>query len=125
MNHGKHHEHQQHHHSSGTVPNESKPGHISHHTDHDRSKTAKHGEENVHDKHAGHHTGDFLKRFWICLVLTIPALLLSHMIQQWLGFELKFVGDKYVLLCLGSLIYFYGGWPFLVGMIREIRDKAI
>ena len=42
-----------------------------------------------HDKHAGHHTGDFLKRFWICLILTIPVLALSHMIQQWFGFRLK------------------------------------
>ena len=53
-----------------------------------------------HDKHAGHHTQDFLKRFWICLGLTIPVLLLSHMIQQWLGIEIKFTGDKYVLLAL-------------------------
>jgi P-type Cu2+ transporter len=78
-----------------------------------------------HDKHAGHHTQDFLKRFWICLGLTIPVLLLSHMIQQWLGFEIEFAGDKYVLLALGSIIYFYGGWPFLIGMTSEIRDKAI
>ena len=81
--------------------------------------------ETIHDKHAGHHTGDFLKRFWICLVLTIPVLALSHMVQQWLGFELTFFGDKYVLLALGSVIYFYGGWPFLVGMVREIKYKAI
>lgn len=78
-----------------------------------------------HDKHAGHHTEDFLKRFWICLVITIPVLLLSHMIQQWFGFELRFTGDKYVLLILSSIIYFYGGMPFLKGMVTEIRDKAI
>ncbi|MBN8833697.1 MAG: copper-translocating P-type ATPase [Niastella sp. SCN 39-18] len=84
-----------------------------------------HKGHSAHDKHAGHHTHDFLKRFWICLVLTIPVLLLSHMIQQWIGFELKFPGDKYVLLTLGSVIYFYGGWPFLTGMISEIRNKAI
>ena len=129
MNQGQHHEHQRqndsHQHSPGKPSNENKPGNSGHHTDHNHSKAAKHDEENMHDKHAGHYTRDFLKRFWICLVLTIPALLLSHMIQQWLGFELKFAGDKYVLLGLGSLIYFYGGWPFLVGMIREIRDKAI
>lgn len=79
----------------------------------------------MHDKHAGHHTEDFLKRFWICMVLTIPLLLLSHMIQQWLGFTITFSGDKYVLLGLGCVIYFYGGMPFLKGMVREIRDKAI
>ena len=93
--------------------------------EHQHAKHEKGKSETMHDKHAGHHTGDFLKRFWICLVLTVPVLALSHMVQQWLGFELKFLGDKYVLLALGSVIYFYGGWPFLVGMIREIKDKAI
>jgi P-type Cu2+ transporter len=78
-----------------------------------------------HDKHAGHHTEDFLKRFWVCLVVTVPVLLLSHMIQQWLGFEMRFDGDKYILLVLGSFIYFYGGMPFLKGMVSEIRDRAV
>ncbi|MCU7551846.1 heavy metal translocating P-type ATPase [Chitinophagaceae bacterium LB-8] len=79
----------------------------------------------MHDKHAGHHTEDFLKRFWVCLIVTIPILLLSHMIQQWLGFELRFTGDKYVLLILGTFVYFYGGMPFLKGMVSEIKDNAI
>ena len=78
-----------------------------------------------HDKHAGHHTEDFLNRFWICLILTIPLLLLSHMIQQWLGFHISFAGHKYVLLLLGTTIYFYGGMPFLKGMVAEIKHKAI
>lgn len=74
-----------------------------------------------HDEHAGHHTEDFLKRFWICLVITIPVLLLSHMIQQWLGFQLTFTGDRYLLLALSSVIFFYGGWPFLTGLVRELK----
>jgi Cu2+-exporting ATPase len=74
-----------------------------------------------HDEHAGHHTADFLKRFWICLVITIPVLLLSHMIQQWLGFQITFTGDRYLLLALSSVIFFYGGWPFLVGLVRELK----
>lgn len=84
-----------------------------------------HHAENAHDKHAGHHTGDFLQRFWICLVVTIPVLLLSHMIQTWFRFSLTFPGDNYVLLLLGSFIYFYGGMPFLKGMVNEIRHNAI
>src|SRR5215211_1246736 len=79
----------------------------------------------MHDKHAGHHTQDFLKRFWICLAVTIPVLLLSHMIQQWFGFDLRFTGDKYVLLLLGAFIYVYGGMPFLKGMVSETKDKAV
>ena len=82
-------------------------------------------EGNLHDKHAGHHTEDFLKRFWVCLALTVPVVLLSEMIQHWFGFHLSFPGARYVLLLLGSLIYFYGGLPFLKGMVSEIRDKAI
>lgn len=77
-----------------------------------------------HDEHAGHHTGDFLKRFWFCLAVTVPILLLSHMIQQWIGFELIFPGDKYILLALSSFIYCYGGWPFLVGMVRELKWRT-
>jgi Cu2+-exporting ATPase len=79
----------------------------------------------AYNKHAGHDTHDFLKRFWICLIITVPVLLLSPMIQQWLGFEVTFAGDKYLLLLLSSIIYFYGGMPFLKGMVSEIGDKAI
>ncbi|WP_342084884.1 heavy metal translocating P-type ATPase [Dyadobacter sp. OTU695] len=78
-----------------------------------------------HDKHAGHHTEDFLKRFWICAALTVPVLLLSHMIQQMAGFDFAFAGDKYALLILSSAIYIYGGWPFLAGLAGEVKDKNL
>jgi Cu2+-exporting ATPase len=83
------------------------------------------GQAHAHDKHAGHHTQDFLRRFWMCLILTVPVLLLSEMIQHWFGFHISFPGDKYVLLLLGTIIYVYGGMPFLKGMVSETRDKAI
>ena len=76
-----------------------------------------------HDEHAGHHTEDFLKRFWICLVITVPILLLSHMVQQWAGFTLSFTGDKYVLLALSTFVYIYGGGPFLKGLVRELKHR--
>lgn len=79
----------------------------------------------TYDKHHGHHTSDFLKRFWVSLVVTIPILALSHMIQQWIGFNLAFGGDKYVLLALGTFIYLYGGMPFLKGMLGEGKANAI
>lgn len=79
----------------------------------------------MHDKHAGHHTEDFLKRFWIGLGLTVPVVLLSEMIQHWFGFHLAFTGSQYILLLLGTVIYLYGGMPFLKGMVSEIRDNAI
>jgi Cu2+-exporting ATPase len=78
----------------------------------------------MHDKHAGHHTEDFLKRFW-ALILNVPVLCLSEMIQHGIGFHITSAGDQYVLIALDSFIYFYGGMPFLKGMVSEIRDKAI
>ena len=77
------------------------------------------------DKHAGHHATDFLTRFWVCVALTIPILALSHMIQQLFGFHVFFAGDNYILLLLGTIIYFYGGWPFLKGMVAELKHRSI
>lgn len=112
-------DHSQHHHHEHYVHEE----HSEHHH-HKSSKEVSHG-HSMHDKHAGHHTHDFLKRFWICLIVTIPVLLLSHMIQQWFGFEIIFTGDQYVLLLLSTFIYVYGGMPFLKGLVSEVRDNAI
>ena len=66
---------------------------------------------------------DFKKRFWVSLVLTVPILALSEMIQQWFGFELVFQGDKYILFGLSTILFFYGGWPFLKGLAEEIKDR--
>ena len=76
-----------------------------------------------HDHHAMM-INDFKKRFWISLILTVPVLLLSEMIQHWLAFEIKFAGDKYILLIISSFIFFYGGWPFLKGFAGEIKAKS-
>lgn len=118
------HEHHHHSHEHHGHENQSK---VEDHTNHTSMQEHAHKgmEHGMHDKHAGHHTEDFLKRFWISLALTIPAVLLSQMIQHWFGFHISFPGDKYVLLLLGTVIYFYGGMPFLKGMISEIRNHAI
>ena len=79
--------------------------------------------------HAGHDhsqmVADFRKRFWISLLLTIPVLALSPMIQHVLGLGegWRFAGDAYILTALSSVIYFYGGWPFLDGLRQEIRAR--
>lgn len=66
---------------------------------------------------------EFSRRFWVSLGLTIPVLLLSPMIQMFLGLETKlsFRGDIFVLFSLSSVIYFYGGFPFLSGLKSEIQ----
>jgi P-type Cu2+ transporter len=72
------------------------------------------------------HTGmiaDFKKRFYVVLALTIPIMLLSEMIQHWLNIHISFPGSKYVLLVLSSVVFLYGGWPFLKGLVNEVRAK--
>lgn len=78
-----------------------------------------------HDKHAGHSVADFWKRFVISTIVTVPVLLLSHMIQQWFGFQFSFPGDRYVLFALSTFIYLYGGYPFLKGLVDEVRGSAM
>lgn len=81
-----------------------------------------------HSEHAGHDHGamvaDFRRRFWVTLVLTPPVLLLSPMIQHWLGLAetLAFPGDGLVLFGLSTVVYVYGGWPFLTGFTSELRN---
>jgi P-type Cu2+ transporter len=67
---------------------------------------------------------DFKKRFWITLALTVPILFLSPMIQGFFGYEYTFPGSNYVLFALSTVVYFYGGWPFIKGFWDEVRDGA-
>ena len=67
---------------------------------------------------------DFKRRFWVSMVLTVPILLLSPMIQMWLGFELSFPGDSLLLFAISTVVFVYGGWPFLKGAIGEFRTLS-
>ena len=78
--------------------------------------------------HAGHNhhammIADFKKRFYVVLILTIPIMLLSEMIQHWLTLHISFSGSKYILLALSTVVFFYGGWPFLKGLVNEVKAK--
>jgi Cu2+-exporting ATPase len=64
---------------------------------------------------------DFRKRFYVVLILTIPVMLLSPMIQRWLNLYWEFIGSGYLLALLSSIVFFYGGWPFLRGWFDEMR----
>ncbi|MEA3641680.1 MAG: copper-translocating P-type ATPase [Lamprobacter sp.] len=82
------------------------------------------------DQHAHHDHGamiaDFRRRFWISVLLTVPILLLSPLIQSFLGLTevLAFAGDHYALLALSTAVFLYGGWPFLSGLLSELRAGA-
>lgn len=78
-----------------------------------------------HDKHTGHHLEDFKRRFIVSSIVSVPVLILSHMIQKWLGFHLSFPGDKIILAILSTFVFIYGGKPFIKGMYDEIKFKAI
>src|SRR5476649_1758757 len=84
-----------------------------------------------HDAHMGmsehdHHAmmiADFKKRFYVVLVLTLPVMLLSIQIQQWLHLDLRFTGSSYLLFALASVVFVYGGWPFLSGWLAEMKAR--
>ena len=67
---------------------------------------------------------DFKRRFYVTLFITIPVMLLSPMIQQWFHFNIAFLGSSYLLFALSSFVFFYGGWPFLKGIVEELGKKA-
>lgn len=67
---------------------------------------------------------DFKRRFWVSLAVMIPIMILSPMIQMFLGVDWRFPGDSYVLLVLSTFLFFYGGWPFLKGAKDELKRRS-
>ncbi len=77
-----------------------------------------------HDKHAGHNVAMFRDRFWLSFALTLPVVLYSEMIQEWFGYTAPtFPGSNWIAPILGTIIFFYGGSPFLKGAVQEVRDR--
>ncbi len=80
------------------------------------------GHKGKHTDHSGM-INEFKKRFYVVLVLTIPIMLLSEMIQHWLNIHIAFPGSDFILLALSTIVFLYGGWPFLKGLVNEARAK--
>lgn len=77
-----------------------------------------------HDKHEGHSTEMFLRKFWVSLILTIPVVLYTDVIQKLSKWSPPiFPGSEYLPLVFGSIVFFYGGWVFLVGAWRELKAR--
>jgi Cu2+-exporting ATPase len=98
-----------------------------HHNEHARH--GDHGGSGTHHGHGGHDhramVADFRRRFWISLALTVPVLVLAPLIQDWLGLRdtLAFPGDRWVQFGLATVIYVYGGRPFLTGVVSELGKR--
>ena len=76
----------------------------------------KHKNHEDHDKHTGHKAEDFLKKFWLSLILTLIVVFLEF-------YPLKSVLNTYISVILGSIVFFYGGSVFIIGALREIKAK--
>lgn len=77
--------------------------------------------------HGDHHTHmleDFRRRFIVSLILTFPVLLLSPTIQDFFNFEISFPGADFIVFLISSVVYFYGGYPFLKGIKQELAEKS-
>jgi P-type Cu2+ transporter len=98
-------------------------GHNHASNDHSGHDKAGHGKSGGHHDHHARMVADFKKRFWVSLVLSVPVLVLSPLLQQFAGLadSLRFSGDLYVLWALSTVVFFYGGWPFLKGLFTELK----
>ena len=94
--------------------------------DHSKMDHSKHGNAPMGMEGHDHNMmiADFKKRFYVVLILTIPIMLLSMMIQKFLGVNWQFTGSQYILFGLSSIVFIYGGWPFLKGFVNEVKTKS-
>jgi Cu2+-exporting ATPase len=101
------------------------PRHGSHPTEATGTLVGEHGDHAAsHDRHAGHSVAMFRDKFWLTLALTVPVVILSPDIQEWLGFSLpSFPGEQYAAAILGTAIFFYGGMVFIRGAQGELADR--
>ncbi len=85
--------------------------------------------EHTAHAHGGHDhaqmVDDFRRRFWVSIVLTLPIVVLSPMLQMWagLGDRLRFAGDGYLLFGIASVVFLHGGYPFLKGLAGELGAR--
>jgi P-type Cu2+ transporter len=78
----------------------------------------------VHDAHAGHSVAMFRDKFWLSLLLTIPTLIWGHLLQQAFGYTAPhFPGSEWIPPIFGTAVFVYGGWVFIQGAIRELKDR--
>ena len=116
------HEHTHHHGPSHTAPSDSQ-AHPA------RPEGGEHGSPSGHGGHGGHgshgdHVAIFRDRFWASLILAVPVVYFSPMFAELLGYHIiEFPGSTWIAPVLGSIIYFWAGWPFLSGAVGEVAKR--
>ena len=76
-------------------------------------------------QHAGHSTAMFKNRFWLTLALSVPVVYFSPMVGHLLNYHVPvFPGSAWIPPALGTVIFFYGGQPFLAGGMRELKNRT-
>ena len=83
-----------------------------------------HGAHDGHGAHHGHHVEMFRTRFWWSLLLTVPLVVTSHMVMDWFGYSLDFYGMEWVGPVLGTIVFLWGGQPFLAGGLQEAKTRT-
>ena len=124
----EHHNHKEHNHQSS----DEEHGHYNHndhahHHPNGQKGHQQHSHDHPHSGHGGHHEHmikDFKRRFWVSLILAIPISYLSEMIQMLFGYEVDFTGDTLLLFLLSTIVFFYGGKPFLQGAWDELKTRT-
>src|SRR5690625_427466 len=116
------------HHSKNSDQSHREHEHHDHHgqehdNHHDHNHHSHSGHEGGHAEHHEHMIKDFKKRFWISLILALPITYLSPMIQMLFNYEVIFTGNIVLLFALSTIVFFYGGKPFLLGAWDEIKAK--
>jgi Cu2+-exporting ATPase len=91
--------------------------------EHNHQNHMNHSNHMHHDNHASHHHGNFKVKFFVSLIFAIPIILLSPMMGVNLPFQFTFPGSEWVVLILSTILFFYGGKPFLSGGKDEIATK--
>ena len=76
-----------------------------------------------HNAHAGHDPEMFRRRFWLSLLLTLPLVVTSEMVMDWFNYDIDFRGIDLLGPTLGSVVFWWGGWPFLSGGVHEVRAR--
>ena len=97
------------------------PGHVAHAG---LAAHGGHGKQQGHDKHAGHSVAMFRDKFWLSLILTVPTLIWGHMLPRTFGYTPPEIPSAHwIPSVLGTAVFLYGGLPFVLGAIRELRDR--